>query len=86
MLAAVMMRAVRLFVRRRHVRARGGRGARVYLYIRHTAPGRVLHAARIPIDGSHRRIVDPDPAAVAKNIGVVMPAVRCATRVHDVSH
>jgi hypothetical protein len=66
--------------------ALASRSARVYLNVRHVAPRRALHAAGIPIDGTDRRVVDPDPAAAAQDIGVVVPAVQCAARVHHISH
>ena len=50
-------------------------GARVYLHVGHVAPRGALQSAVIPLDVLDGGVVDPDPAAVAAHISVVVPAV-----------
>jgi hypothetical protein len=38
------------------------------------------------MDLLHRCVVDPDPEAVAADVGVVVPTVQCAACVHDIAH
>ena len=63
-----------------------GGTAGVHLHVGHVAPRWVLHAERVPIDLLHRCVVDPDPAAVAADVGIVVPNVQCAACVHDIAH
>jgi hypothetical protein len=49
-------------------------GARVYLHVGLVAPRGARQSAVIPIEVPDGDVVDPDPAAVAAHISVVVPA------------
>jgi hypothetical protein len=61
----------------------GGWNSRSTFARDHVAPRWVLHAERVPMDLLHRCVVDPDPEAVAADVGVVVPTVQCAACVHE---
>jgi hypothetical protein len=63
----------------------GGR-AGVHLHVGHVAPIWVLIVEWVPIELLHRCVIDPDPAAVAADVGVVVPIVQRAACVHNIAH
>ena len=56
------------------------------MHVGHVAPPWCLLAERVPIDWCNFFVADPEPAAVAADVGVVVPIVMGGACVHDIAH